>query len=410
MIVSVMTEIKITITFRNPSRLPTFPLRATKKGADTEQNIYNFFNVYSIKLLFLKALNSQLPMKKSFILLLAFALFIALPAGAQVGKFLKNVKNAVQQDLLGTPDNSKQLPEPNCACNDAIFIFDVGKYKVDYSELNINILDDGGIVVQDRLTNNYYVVRGGVTEGPLKTNDPRIRQYEVYDMGDEGRDDIFLKYKEYIKRQGDKYLITFAGKSYGPYAQIQRFAVTRSKDKFAATVTETIIATEDDSKKMEEAINNAKTDQEKIELAMKYSQQIQDKMMSGGGPGSILPKIISNQPIQNLSENFNIMGSLYSTTMKYDEILLMTESGITNLDGKVICPLAFGMYDPDKIYISSDNTRYAKYDYGTLTFSDGKVLSDLFNVSLMKSDSKIYLTYMYYSPKKNAMLQCRLPF
>jgi len=34
---------------------------------------------------------------------------------------------------------------------------------------------------------------------------------------------------------------------------------------------------------MEEAIKNAKTDQEKMDLSMKYSQQMMQKMQQGGG-------------------------------------------------------------------------------------------------------------------------------
>ena len=37
-----------------------------------------------------------------------------------------------------------------------------------------------------------------------------------------------------------------------------------------------------------------KTEQEKRELSMKYAQEMQNKMMSGGGPASMTPKIISN--------------------------------------------------------------------------------------------------------------------
>ena len=47
------------------------------------------------------------------------------------------------------------------------------------------------------------------------------------------------------------------------------------------------MVTEDQGKKMEEAMKNAKTDQERMDIAMKMSQQMQNQMMQGGGPGSL---------------------------------------------------------------------------------------------------------------------------
>jgi hypothetical protein len=63
-----------------------------------------------------------------------------------------------------------------------------------------------------------------------------------------------------------------------------------------------------------------------------------------------------------------------------------------------------------KIFINSSNTKYAVEGYGTLTFSDETTLSDLFNSRLIKTDGKVFLAYMYYSPKKNAIMQCKIAF
>jgi hypothetical protein len=146
-----------------------------------------------------------------------------------------------------------------------------------------------------------------------------------------------------------------------------------------------------------------------MELAMKYGQQMQQKIMSGGGPEAMQPKIISNVTVPTL-DVLSVATSSLNATLKYDEIVLITQSKITDLQGKTIFNLAMNQYDPDNTFISTDNSRYATYSYGTLTISDGKKLSDLFNPLLVKTDGKIFLAYMYYSPKRNAIMQCKIPF
>jgi hypothetical protein len=348
---------------------------------------------------------------KKLAVIIIFSVLASISSEAQVGKFLKNVKNSVTQDLLGTPDNASQqksAPEPSCACDPAELVFEVGKYKIDYSELNISVLDDGRVLAEDKMNSSYYVIKGGVTEGPLKENDPRVTNFRAILNPGSSNQSIIARYSEYIKKQGDKYIIVFQGKTYGPYAQIDKFAVTKSKEKFLATVTENIAVTADDGKKMEEAIKNAKTQEEQMELAMKYSQQIQEKMMSGGGPTSILPKYISNVPLAT-PEQMGMYSATVNASMKYDELLVPQMDKITDLTGKKIVSFTYGQCSGD-FFISSDNSRTACYSYGTLTFSDGKKLSELFNPHLVKVDGKIWLAYMYFSPKRNAIMLCRIPF
>jgi hypothetical protein len=64
----------------------------------------------------------------------------------------------------------------------------------------------------------------------------------------------------------------------------------------------------------------------------------------------------------------------------------------------------------NNLFVSSSNAIYAYYNYGTLTLSDNTTLTDLFDPYLMKADGKVYLAYMYYSPKKNAIMQCKIPW
>jgi hypothetical protein len=348
-------------------------------------------------------------MKKSLVISILFCILIVGPIDAQVGKFLKNVSSSVKQDLLGGDKNTnKPAPEPPCACDPADFIVDLSKYKIDYTEANISVLSDGRILIQDKLSSSYYVVKGSNTEGPIKYDDPRVKQFENVVASNDEKKAMELMYKDYISKKNDKYTISFNGKTYGPYAIITQFALNKSKDKFAAFVTENIIATESEGEAMEKAMNNAKTDQEKMELGMKYAQEMQNKMMSGGGPNSLTPKIISNASIGTLDYSATGMGVLNSN-MKYDDIMLVVQNKVIDLQGKTVFTFPTGQIPPD-FFLSSDNSKNATYSYGTLTISDGRKLTELFNPQLVKVEGKISLTYMYYSPKRNAIMQCKIPF
>lgn len=344
-------------------------------------------------------------MKKSLLLLIVLSLFYAGPASSQ--GLLKKVTGAMKDELLGTNKPGKnQAPEPGCACSDAVVIMDMGKDKLDYSEVTICSKDDGSLLFQNRMTGDYYIATGGVSKGPFRPGDPQIAGYSCNNSETQTIENLLVRYKEYLSKSGDKYFITFGGKKYGPYAVINQFGVTRSKDKFAALVTETIIASEDEGKKMDQAIKNAKTDQEKMELAMQYTQQMQQKMMQGGGPESILPKLVTNIP----GDLFNpATGASFNTEMKYDEILVGAYDKILDIHGNTIMQVKPGVLG-GKIFVNTQNTKYAVYSYGTLTFSDNTTMTDLFNPLLVKAEGKIYLTYMYYSPKRNAIMQCKIPF
>jgi hypothetical protein len=142
---------------------------------------------------------------------------------------------------------------------------------------------------------------------------------------------------------------------------------------------------------------------------MKFSQQMQDKMMSGGGPATMQPKFISNVPV-NSDDALSAMTSSLNATIKYDDIVLTSGNKVMDLMGKTIFTFPSGYYDFKNTFISSDNSKYATYSYGTMTMSDGKKLSDLFNPYLIKTDGKVFLAYMYFSPKRNAIMQCKIPF
>jgi hypothetical protein len=348
-------------------------------------------------------------MKRFILLFITISLLYAVPASSQ--GLLKRVTGAMKDELLGTnkSGNSKeQAPEPACACDGAELVLDLGgKDKLDYSEISICSKDDGSLLIQSRMTGTYTIVKDGVSQGPIQAGDPRIAGYNCNDNPDNSIESLLLRYKDYISKSGDKYVIKFGGKTYGPFAQIGQFGITRSKDKFAAVATENIPVTQDEGKKMDEAIEKAKTDQEKMELAMQYTQQMQQKMMQGGGPESISPKVVTNIP----DASFNpIAGGTFNADMKYDDILVTAYDKILDMQGNTVMNIKPEHTGVNRIFVNTANTRYAAYNYGTLIFSDNTTLAEIFNPYLMKSDGKVYLTYMYYSPKKNSIMQCKISF
>jgi hypothetical protein len=342
-------------------------------------------------------------MRKFILFFLAFCLTAGNAVYSQSG-LLNRVARSVTNDLLGQPDSKMDEPEPDCANDQASLAFDLnGKFKVDYNELNINVLDDGRIKVQAQGSDDNYVAKDGIVQGPYKAGDPRLTDFETSNEDDDNMESLIAKNKPFISRTGEKYLITFDGKKYGPYADIPEFTVSKSKNKFVAIVVENVPATENQASKMAEAMENAKSDQERVELAMKWSEQI-----SSVDPMSVMPKMISNIPgatYNPLESGGEIRGDL-----TYDNILVLKYDVVINLQGKTVLTLKSEATGNDKkLFINTSNTKYAYFKYGTLTFSDNTKLSNLFNPVLRNEGGKDYISYMYYSPKKNSIMQWKIP-
>jgi hypothetical protein len=349
-------------------------------------------------------------MKKPILLLMAICLFFGNPLHSQISKFVNKVTN----DVLGKPETSsntqKQQPEPKCACEQPGLIFDLGgNLKLKYSEIKISMKDDGSILVKDIIKGDFYIVKDGKQEGPIKAGDPRLQGFDDIDDRDKPAETSLWANNEYISKSGEKYLIKFGGKTYGPYGEIREFKVTKSKEKFAAFVIENVLITEADNKKMEQAIKNAKTDQEKMELSMQYSQQMMQKMQQGGGASSIMPKLVTNTGDVAFDPTKSHIGTLNSD-IKFDEIFMVVSNEIINLKGNVVLTLNPEASSSKNLFVNTPNTKYAYYNYGTLTFSDGTTMSDMFNLHWVKENGQVYLAYMYYSPKRNAIMQCKLLF
>jgi hypothetical protein len=350
-------------------------------------------------------------MKKAIFLSVVFFLFSIGYTNAQLSKFVKNVSSNVKKDLLGDKSKNsgkKTEPEPACACADAQLIFDLGgKLQIEYSEVSLTTDDDGNILVQDKVDSKYYIVKEGITSGPYVIGDPALESFGISKEDDGNK--IFVKYRKYITKDGDKFLITFMGEKYGPYGLIHQFAVSRTKEKFAAIVTQSLPMSEDRSKKMEEAMKNAKTDQEKMNLSMQFAQEMQNQIMKDGGTDAMLPKFISNIP-GVVYDQTKTAGASLTGNFKYDDILLGGYDKVLDLKGNTILTFPNGNYNRESLFISADNSRYANFLYGTLTFNDKSTIAEVFNPHWLKAEGKVYLAYMYYSPKNNAIMQCKIPF
>jgi hypothetical protein len=347
-------------------------------------------------------------MKRSLFLMLAIFLFAGTTINSQ--GILKKAGKAMQDELLGTKPKKTEQPEPQCACDKPEMAMDMGgKLQLDYKELTISISNDGKILAKHVGSDEYYIVKDGVTQGPYKGDDPRVKSFDIVsEEVPEGADPWTYRYKQYISVKDDKYTISFGGKTYGPYGRIENFTVSMSKDKFAALVIENIVLKEDRGKAMDEAMKNAKTDQERMDLAMKFSAEMQQNIMQGGGPDSMVPKLITNVEGVTFDWTKN-MGAYPNGTMKFDEILLTQGSDIKDLKGNKIHTVTTDQGGAE-FFISTDNSKVAWYTYGTLNISDKTKLTELFSPQLTRIDGKIYLAYMYYSPKKNAILKCKIPF
>jgi hypothetical protein len=344
-------------------------------------------------------------MKKSILFLLALCLMIGSPVYGQTG-LLRKVTKSVANDLLGVPDDSKSnQPEPGCASDQASLVFDLnGKFHVNYSELNISVSNDGRILVKPQGSDDNYIAKDGVVQGPYKSGDPELADFDAPKEDDTSIESLLEKNKAYISRSGEKFLITFNGKKYGPYAEIDDFIVTKSKNKFAAMVVENAAAT-GDQMRLIEAINNAKSEQEKIALGMKLAQDMSQNPPVD--PMSNMPKLVTN--ITDASYDIMQSGGSLNGNINYDDILIVFDNKIINLQGKTLLTLKQEALGSDKeLFINPTYTKYAYYKYGTLTFSDNTKLSELFGPQMVKEDGKTYISYMYYSPKKNSIMKWKV--
>jgi len=346
-------------------------------------------------------------MKKYLLLLIVSFLIIDIPVHAQLGRALNKVSQAISGDKSPKANTD---PEPKSACSNPEKVVDLGgKLKLMYSEISVSMSDDGELLLKDRISGDFYIVKDGNPQGPVKAGDPRLGKFNKSDDDEEGtgQKPVWTN-NPYITKSGEKYTIKFGGKTYGPFSEIQQFKVSGSKDKFAAVIVENSANSEADLKKMEAAIKNAKTDQERMELSMQFSQQMAQNMQKAGGIEGTMPKLLTNIAGATF-DPLHTPGQLNSS-LKYDDILINSYNKIIDLTGKTLITIKPEAGASKYLFLNSQNTKYAYYNYGTLTFSDGTSIPDLFNAHMVKANGASNIAYMYYSPKTNAIMQCKIPF
>ena len=135
--------------------------------------------------------------------------------------------------------------------------------------------------------------------------------------------------------------------------------------------------TEDQGKKMEEAMKNAKTDQERMDIAMGMSQNVQSQMMKDGGK-SLQPQLVTNVP-GAIYDMMTWMGGSLNGSVKFDDLLVIAPDRIMDMTGKTVMKLSQNNYTTEGMFVNTSNTKYASYNYGTLTFSDNTTLAEVFN-------------------------------
>ena len=360
-------------------------------------------------------------MNKLLIFTFCFVVSLSLSnnAEAQLGKMLNKLKNKAIDSALGKPDSvatknkGETARDPQSACKDALLILKLeDDFKIDYKEVTFSVLDDGTILIFDFKNEVYFTVKDGVRSGPYQKDSPQVKQFEIK-PDDESRENdakyLVNHYKGVIIPSDEKYSIIFNGKTYGPYAMISKFVQNQSKTKFVALVTKDAMM----SAKQIEVLNvkekNAKTEQEKMQLAMEMSELMQQNMSKVKGNMEVSPKYVSNVPV---IKDETGLGYMLSNKTKYDDIIFLGPDKIMDLTGKTI-----KLIDPTKnqssnsgFWLSSDNSKIASFDSGTLTLNDGSTLNEVFCPYLTKTDGKVYLSYMYFSPVNKAIMQCKIPF
>ena len=64
-------------------------------------------------------------------------------------------------------------------------------------------------------------------------------------------------------------------------------------------------------------------------------QQMQQKMVQGGGPGTMLPKLVTNIPDATYDPTQSV-GGVLNGNIKYDDILFVAYDKIKDLQGKTL--------------------------------------------------------------------------
>jgi len=334
-----------------------------------------------------------------------------LPAPAQLGGLMNKVKNKIVDKALGIDSSSGEAAgqDPDCATPDALKVFEFDKgFKVARNELSAWV-HNGDILLLSRDTGKYFIKRknAGSPEGPYNEDDPAVVKFKRTGDAVEG-EGLIAMYPEYLQKTGDKVTIRLGGKIYGPYAEVVSFVVNDSGTRFAATISMDKPGMSNDMEKIGKLMENAKTDQERMQIAMQYQQTIMDESLKISQM-DVLPKLVTN--VEGAGTEVQ-PGAYLSSTVRYDDIVWVELNRITDLAGTSLFE-----WDPykmsvegDKIWLSSDNRHYAAYSDGVLTIDGTRRLNQLFSPYRTRDANGEFLHYLYFSPVNNAIMQASIPF
>ncbi len=145
-----------------------------------------------------------------------------------------------------------------------------------------------------------------------------------------------------------------------------------------------------------------------FQLKPSCAVQIRQKAIFMKDPLVKMPKLTTNIP----DVKWNMLnGDDIKASVKYDEFCIVLGSQIKDINGNTILTLKDNVdFNGDNLWISSDNKRYAWFEYGTLYFSDGKELNEVAEVGLQKDGNGTCLSYFYYSPAEDAIKMCKIAF
>jgi hypothetical protein len=184
--------------------------------------------------------------------------------------------------------------------------------------------------------------------------------------------------------------------------------MNENQDKFVASVYEKLLKESDlgDMSKIEKEMNNAKTDEERMQIAMQISQKI-TAVMSEQQAISSAPQVVTNIP----DVVWNPLMGTTNNRIKFNDIVVTVMNEIKDLQGNTLFSfnnLENNIYE--KFWLSSDNKSWAGYNNGQIIFSNGKKIQEVFSPFLDLSDGNLFINYLYFSPVKEAIMKVRIPF
>jgi hypothetical protein len=331
---------------------------------------------------------------------------VGMTASAQIGGLMNKIKKEVANRVLGT---SGDVKDPSCATDDAILVYQFSKNeKIVMNEISFCHTNKGALLIQNKLSRDYYVVMDGTQTGPYKEDDPALAAFGYcYDSEDDSGD-VTEKFRGFVFKEGNRYVIKFNGKTYGPYDEILSFTMNENQDKFVASVYEKLLKESDlgDMSKIEKEMNNAKTDEERMQIAMQISQKI-TAVMSEQQAISSAPQVVTNIP----DVVWNPLMGTTNNRIKFNDIVVTSMNEIKDLQGNTLFSfnnLENNIYE--KFWLSSDNKSWAGYNNGQIIFSNGKKIQEVFSPFLDLSDGNLFINYLYFSPVKEAIMKVRIPF